>query len=631
MSEQAELPIGCEFIGYRIEEVIGRGGMGVVYRAYDLRLKRTVALKLIAPALAQDEGFRKRFAKESELAMSLEHPNVVPVHDAGDVDGRLYLAMRFVAGIDLRKLLRNEGALEPARSMAICRQIANALDAAHGSGLVHRDVKPSNVLLDEDEHVYLADFGLTRRLDEQAPGGSGGRSVGTPAYLAPEQIESRPVDGRADVYALGCVLFECLTGSAPYSGSSRLEVAWAHLEAEPPAASRSRAGLSEAIDDVIARAMAKDPEQRYATCGALAADAENALGFRRPSSLRRRGVLVAAAAIVAAIAASATATFIVHHGGRGGPPVVHADTLVRIDPTKNVVQRVLSVPTSPMAVAESGSTVWVYSRDLNVISQIDARSNRVVHTTRVAATPVDARVVAGPVLSADATGAWLVGANSQGRSVLTLVRANGGTRNYLLDRVPQAVVARNGFVWIVGDGARDDQLLRLDQTSGLAIVVASFPASSHVDSLTLGLGAAWLVSSSTATLYRVVLRSGNVSHRDLGTRAGQPMIESGRVWVELSGGAGTVLVDPNTLLPTLPLGCCALDSTFDVPGYGSTWMADVASGDVVRWDGATYGQDKLFQLTAQPFYDGDCLTSIAAGAGAVWVTVMASVSEACSL
>ncbi len=628
MSEEAELPIDSEFIGYRIEEVIGRGGMGVVYRAYDLRLKRTVALKLIAPALAHDERFSERFAKETELAMSLEHPNVVPIHDAGDVDGRLYLAMRLVVGIDLRKLLRDEGALEPSRSLAICRQIANALDAAHEAGLVHRDVKPSNVLLDENDHVYLADFGLTRRLDEQPPGGAEGRSVGTPAYLAPEQIESRPVDGRADVYALGCVLFECLTGSTPYSGASRLEVAWAHLEAEPPAASQTRPGIPEAIDGVIARALAKEPEERYQTCGALAAAAENALGFGRPSSLRRRVALVAVAAIVAG---STAAAFSLSHGGRAGSPVVRADTLVRIDPTKNAVVRVLSVPASPKAVAEWGSTVWVYSSDENVISQIDARSNRVVRTTHVAAIPVDLRVVAGPVLSADATGAWLVGANLQKRSVLTLVRANGDTRNYVLDRVPQAVVARNGFVWIVGDGPHDDQLLRLDPANGLTIVVASFPVSSHVDSLAVGLGAAWLVSSSTATLYRVTLSSGKVSHRDLGNRGGQPMLESGSVWVGVSGGAGTVLVDPKTLRPTIPLGCCELDSTFAVPGYGSTWMADVARGDVVRWDGANYGQDDLFQLTPQPFYGGDCLTSIAAGAGAVWVTVIASVSEACSL
>src|SRR5262249_49331660 len=159
------------------------------------------------------ERFRERFARESELVMSLEHPNVVPIYDAGDVDGRVYLAMRLVDGTDLGSLLRAEGALEPSPAVAICRQIASALDAAHAQGLVHRDVKPSNVLLDQTGHAYLADFGLTRRLDDQSSGAPGDeRSIGTPAYLAPEQLMGRPVDGRADVYSLGCLLYECLTG-----------------------------------------------------------------------------------------------------------------------------------------------------------------------------------------------------------------------------------------------------------------------------------------------------------------------------------------------------------------------------------------------------------------------------------
>ena len=219
MIAQTEIGIGSEFVGYRIDELIGRGGMGVVYRAYDLRLKRTVALKLIAPELALDRRFRERFAREAEVAMSLEHPNVVPIHDA---------ATSTVASTSRCATSRERnagappggGALDPARSLAICGQVANALDAAHAKGLVHRDVKPSNVLLDAGEHVYLADFGLTRRLDEQGGPAGEDRSVGTPAYLAPEQIEGGPVDGRADVYSLGCLLYECLTGR-PRSPAAR--------------------------------------------------------------------------------------------------------------------------------------------------------------------------------------------------------------------------------------------------------------------------------------------------------------------------------------------------------------------------------------------------------------------------
>ena len=289
MNARTEIGIGSEFVGYRIDELIGRGGMGIVYRAYDLRLKRTVALKLMAPELALDERFRERFSRETELAMSLEHPNVVPIHDAGDIDGRLYLAMRHVEGTDLRALLHAEGALDPARALAICSRVAKALDAAHANGLVHRDVKPSNVLLDASEHVYLADFGLTRRLDEQGGPAGEGRSVGTPAYLAPEQIEGESVDGRADVYSLGCLLYECLTGEAPFVRGSRLAVAWAHLEAEPPRASLRRPELPEAIDAVIGKAMAKEPDDRYTSCSALISAAGEALELRRPPArLRRR-------------------------------------------------------------------------------------------------------------------------------------------------------------------------------------------------------------------------------------------------------------------------------------------------------------------------------------------------------
>ena len=259
MDVQTPAEIGTDFLGYRIEELLGRGGMGVVYRAYDLRLKRTVALKLMAPDLALDQRFRERFSREAELAMSLEHPNVVPIHDAGDVDGRLYLAMRCVEGTDLRALLHAEGVLDPPRALAICSQVANALDAAHASGLVHRDVKPSNVLLDANEHVYLADFGLTRQFDEHGSPGGESRSGGTPAYLAPEQIEGGPLDGRADVYSLGCLLYECLTGEAPFVRGSRLAVAWAHLEEDPPSASERRPELQVAVDGVIRKAMAKDP------------------------------------------------------------------------------------------------------------------------------------------------------------------------------------------------------------------------------------------------------------------------------------------------------------------------------------------------------------------------------------
>src|SRR5215471_19271939 len=367
--------IGSDFLGYRIEELIGRGGMGIVYQAYDLRLKRTVALKLVAPSLALDERFRERFARESELVMSLEHPNVVPIYDAGDVDGRVYLAMRLVDGTDLGSLLRTEGALEPERTMAICRQIAAALDAAHERGLVHRDVKPSNVLLDSSEHVYLADFGLTRSLDDERGGAGEDRAVGTPAYLAPEQIEGRPVDGRADVYSLGCVLYECLTGEPVFPRDSRLAVAWAHLEEEPPRASRRRAGLPEKVDAVVARALAKEPEQRFASCGALVAAAGQALGLGKIGSVSgRRRLLVRAGAIGLAIAVGAVVIAMTLL--RGSQLYAGPNTLARIDPATKKVSAVIPVGPHPVVVAAAAHYVWVYNEGDTSITEVDAGRTR---------------------------------------------------------------------------------------------------------------------------------------------------------------------------------------------------------------------------------------------------------------
>ncbi|HEU5211579.1 MAG TPA: serine/threonine-protein kinase, partial [Gaiellaceae bacterium] len=425
MSAQTEIRIGSEFVGYRIDDLIGRGGMGVVYRAYDLRLKRAVALKLMAPELALDQRFRERFRRESELAMSLEHPNVVPIHDAGDVDGRLYLAMRQVEGTDLRALLRAEGDMDEARSIAICRQVANALDAAHAKGLVHRDVKPSNVLLDASEHVYLADFGLTRRLDEQQGAAAGDRrSVGTPAYLAPEQIEGAPVDGRTDVYSLGCLLHECLTGQAPFGRGSRLAVAWAHLEEEPPSARARRPELPEAIDVVIRRAMEKEPKDRYPTCSALIAAAEEALGLRRPPPLLRRKLMVIAAVgtliVLAAVLGAAVLTR--RTGGTAGAaPTVTANTLVRIDPATNRVDAVVDVAHDPSATAVGGRSVWVYGGTEMSLTEVDAATDAVRRTTDVPLPPSRPNSFTGPVLAADAAGAWLIGIDLRGRSYLTRI------------------------------------------------------------------------------------------------------------------------------------------------------------------------------------------------------------------
>jgi WD40 repeat protein/tRNA A-37 threonylcarbamoyl transferase component Bud32 len=267
--------VGTELAGYRIESLLGSGGMSVVYLAEDLRLKRRVALKLLAAGLADDESFRDRFLRESELAASIDHPNIVPIYEAGKTEDILFIAMRYVEGSDLKERLRR-GPLDPGDAVGVLAQVASALDAAHARGLVHRDVKPSNVLLDTgarpdgSDHVYLADFGLTKRVSEQTGVGEDGHLMGTIDYVAPEQIASGEIDGRADIYSLGCVLYECLVGQPPFPRDSDIAVVFAHLEAGPPAPSAQRPELPAALDAVIARALAKEPEQRYPSCRELA-------------------------------------------------------------------------------------------------------------------------------------------------------------------------------------------------------------------------------------------------------------------------------------------------------------------------------------------------------------------------
>ncbi|HYJ71444.1 MAG TPA: protein kinase [Actinomycetota bacterium] len=280
----ADPAVGTEVAGYRIVEPAGSGGMGVVYRAEETGLGgRPVALKLLPAALAGDPDFRARFLREMRVAAAIDHPNIVPIYRAGEDRGRLYLAMRYVHASDLRRLLEAEGRLTPERALAILDQVARALDAAHARGLVHRDVKPGNILLappvvDSDaEHVYLVDFGLARSDSDDRSLGGGGSFLGTPRYAAPEQAAGRPVDGRTDGYALGCVLYECLTGQPPFPGGSGEAILLAHLEASPPRVTALRPDLPPAIDQVVARAMAKDPATRFPTCRALLTAARQAL------------------------------------------------------------------------------------------------------------------------------------------------------------------------------------------------------------------------------------------------------------------------------------------------------------------------------------------------------------------
>ena len=275
--------VGDEFAGYRLRAVVGRGGMSVVYQAENPRLGSVVALKVLAPEIATDDVFRARFLEESRIAASLNHPNVIPIYDMGPCDDLLYIAMRYVAGTDLRALLKKHSPLPPADSIFLTGQAARALDAAHRKGLVHRDVKPGNLLIEhgqdgDPDHVYLSDFGITKYMLSRSGLTKTGEFLGTIDYVAPEQIQETPVDGRADEYSLGCVLYECLTGRVPFPKERDAAIIWAHVEEMPPPPSALQPELPAAVDDVFSRVLAKKPDDRYATCREFVDAARVSLG-----------------------------------------------------------------------------------------------------------------------------------------------------------------------------------------------------------------------------------------------------------------------------------------------------------------------------------------------------------------
>ena len=286
-AEDGDEPTGFAAVSrladYHLEERIGAGGMAVVFRARDERLQRRVALKVLTPALARDEAFRHRFIRESRAAAAVDDPHIIPVFEAGEAEGVLFLAMRYVPGGDVRTLVRRAGQLSPAQALAIISPVASALDAAHSAGLVHRDVKLANILLDvrpgRPDHVYLSDFGLSKMVMSSLGPTQTGQFLGTPGYSAPEQLEGKQVDGRADQYSLACATFELLCGQTPFPRDQLAAVIWAHLSEPPPTLTSERPGLPPAIDGVLAKALSKDPADRYASCREFADALRAALGL----------------------------------------------------------------------------------------------------------------------------------------------------------------------------------------------------------------------------------------------------------------------------------------------------------------------------------------------------------------
>jgi len=269
---------GSTFAGYEVESVVGLGGIGILYRARQIRLDRPVALKVVEPESARDPVVRERLRREARAVAALDHPNVVPLYEAGEKDGTVYIVTRWVEGTELGTLLHDEGAMEPGRAAWTAAQIASALEIAHEKGLVHRDVKPSNVIVTAEGHAYLTDFGLAKRVETAAGLTGADQILGTVDYVAPEQIEGSEPDARSDIYSLGCVLYEMLSGEPPFSAQKGgMAKMWAHVNSDPPPLRERRTDVPPALDDVMRRAMARDPNARP-TAAALRSSLIRAVG-----------------------------------------------------------------------------------------------------------------------------------------------------------------------------------------------------------------------------------------------------------------------------------------------------------------------------------------------------------------
>jgi len=619
--------MGAEIAGFRIVSVLGRGGMGTVYLAEQSSPTRKVVLKLLRPELSKDQAFRLRFVHESEAAASTEHPNIVPIYSAGEADGVLYIAMRYVDGEDLRELITTSGPLPPSRAVEIVSQVASALDAAHARGLIHRDVKPSNILLDRQGNAYLSDFGLIKRSEVDTGLTKTGQFMGSIEYCAPEQIRGEEVDGRADVYSLGCVLFEAIAGRPPFKRETEIATLYAHLEQTPPALSSVASMAPRDLDGVVSKALAKRPSGRYPTAGAFARDARHAtgVGTGERETVRRRtlgwGVVVAVLAMAGVLGAIAFLT-----GGNGpvstpdragGGPIEGADTVVRLDPeTSQVVQSVggFSVRTQSyfsngLAVGEGG--VWVGSG--NAVTHVDP----VTGTIRATISIIGARQT-GITLPAVAFRTVWVSTGAQ------LQRINPATDALLKPiTVFPVVTSSPGRTWIAtGEDrvwvAAPSALVAVDPVRDRVVLRVDVP---DVTGLAVGESSVWILDDLTNELLRFDPTTGK--------RTGAVFVPGnldavvaggGGVWI-LDKGAGTVvLVDPDTMevTDTVRVASGEQDIAF---GGDAVWLADGQSGSVTRLD----------PLTRQPteFHVGGPARLVAVGSDSadVWALILSASSD----
>ena len=601
--------VGTELGGYRIESLLGRGGMGVVYRALDLALDRNVALKLLAPELAEDVAFRERFHRESRLAAALDHPAIVPIYDAGEVAGQLYIAMRLVEGTDLKRLLAEGGTLEPERAVELLQPIADALDAAHERGLVHRDVKPSNILIDERGHSYLADFGLSRRLADAGDLVGDGMTLGTIDYVSPEQIRGEELDGRADLYSLGCILYECLAGRPPFAGSDTV-VVFAHLEEDPPALSNA--------DVVVRKALAKNPGDRYQSGRELIQAAREQLGL---VDRGRSPWLLAAVVISVAVMAVVVLAAILARGPGGAKADPNADTLSRIDPKTNEITTTMRVGNQASGVSATDSHVWVANYADGTIWRIDPETKATVKIpvsgspTGVAAGTSVVLVANGPehdIASIDPDTASV-------RFVRPLTGNTAGTPQVAVDPQDDAPRFADGAEGVYADlydaSAPTDPIPTFDIPRDESNVLSAYRTFSD---MAVDRRHVWVLGDAFG---RSVWRSRSGSDAAVITTISLPFVPGaiaagdGGVWVTSLLGDTISRIDPDTgaLVATVRVPAGVTDLAV---GNGVVWVASSAARVISRIDPKTNRVVARIPTEGTP-------TAIAVGPKDVWLTTTA--------
>jgi YVTN family beta-propeller protein len=617
--EHDALTPGATFAGHRIEEVIGSGGMGVVYRVRHLALDRERALKVVAPNLSADERFRERFKRESRLAAQVEHPNVIPVHHAGEESGQLYLAMRLVDGVDLRRLVEASGPLDPAHTVRVLTGIAAGLDAAHARGLIHRDVKPANVLDERDgdaERIFLTDFGISRLAGSEESLTTTGEFFGSVDYVAPEQIEGDPVDVRTDVYALGGVLHFMLTGRPPFPRDTELAKLFAHANAPPPRPSETVPGLPPAIDDVVAKAMAKRPQERYGSAGELARAVSTALGEEAPDlppvappvpSRTRDGVetlrlrrptrrrLSRAIGALAAVAAVGVGVVLALSSGDGSDEQPQAGPQPKPEAQIKVGDR-------PAGITVGDLNVWVVGTGEDALDPIDPDTERAGERIAIDGQPVSVAVGFGSV--------WVV--NKSADTLMRLDPAEGAapTSTIRVGDRPTDVAIGERWVWVTNGGS--DTVSQVDpETNDVAKTVPVGPSPRAVAT---GEGGVWVANIDDHSVSKINPRIAQTDGVPIpvGQRPGDLAVGLGSVWVVDNFGGTLTRIDPDTLtvqgdeirVGSHPRGVKT--------GFGYVWVANGGDNTVTRVD------PEAFAAAGPPIQVGKNPADLAVGQGSVW-------------